>query len=260
MMDLKAIQQQFMAHLLGQSSAVEQLIQSTEMMSAHDRLHIYANAYRMRLKEALQTDFEKLHAYLGDVQFNALMERYIESYPSHTTSLRYFSTALPDLLEQQAPYKQFPEIIELAKIEQAFATSFDADTADYLMLEAFSEVPEPAWPELRLQVQPSLQLLDCYSNAFALWKALSAEEDPPAKVISKEPEHWVIWRRSDLITHYRPLQLGEDVALAAVINGATFSSVCESLLAFYSEQETPMKAVAFLQAWVQEEMLTGLSY
>lgn len=259
MMDLKLLQQQFMSHLLGQPSEVEKTIQSTKMMTAHDRLHIYAYAYRMRLKEALQTDFEKLHTYIGDEQFDALMDRYIDTYPSHTTSLRYFSTDLPTLLEQESPYNQFPEVVELAQIEQTFASSFDADDAPCLTLESFASIPEHAWPSLQLSFQPSLQILGCHSNAFAIWKAVSAEDTPPEKQIKEEPDFWVVWRRPDLITHYRPLHQAEHVALTAMMAGATFADLCEHMLAYFSEQETPMKAIGFLQSWVQEEMLSGLN-
>jgi hypothetical protein len=260
MQDLKSLQQAFMAHLLGQPSAIEAAVESTRMMSAHERLHIYANAYRMRLKEALQTDFEKLHGYLGDVQFDALMNHYIDLYPSHTTSLRYFSENLPAMLGDNPPYNEFSEVVELAMIEQAFGNSFDADNADYLKLEDFAAVPEQVWPGLQFSFQPSLQILPCRTNAFAIWKALAAEKSPPEKQLKGETEHWVIWRRSDLISHYRPLQAAEKAALTAALSGDNFAVICETLLAFFSEQDTPMRAIGFLQSWVQEEMLAGLDY
>lgn len=260
MVELKTLQQQFMSHLLGQPSDIEQAIQSTAMMSAHDRLHIYANAYRMRLKEALQTDYDKLHSYLGDAQFDALLEQYIEAYPSHTTSLRYFSIDLPALLEQEAPYNQFQEVIELAKIEQTFANSFDADNAQTLTLDDFASIPEAAWPSLQLRFQPSLQIVSCRTNAFAIWKALSADETPPPKEVKQELSYWLVWRRSDLITHYRPLSVAEHHGLTAMLAGENFAQLCECLLAYFSEQETPMQAIGFLQGWVQEEMLADLSF
>lgn len=258
MIALRQLQQQFMSHLLGQPSGIDSQIQSTPMMSAKDRLHIYANAYRMRLKEALATDYDKLHAYLGDAQFDQLMNIYIDNYPSNTTSLRYFSTMLPTMLQQQVPYKDYPEIYELALIEQVFANSFDADNSDVINLADFASVPEQAWPSLQFSFQPSLQLVNCDSNAFAIWKALSAEEIPPEKQLKSQ--HWVVWRRSDLITHYRPLEEAEYLAMDSAMSGATFAALCEQLLAFYSKQETPMQAVGFLQSWVQEEMLAGLNF
>lgn len=255
---LRQLQQQFMSHLLGQPSTIDSQIQSTQVMSANDRLHIYGNAYRMRLKEALETDYDILHAYIGDEQFHALMDHYIDSYPSNTTSLRYFSTMLPIMLQQQSPYKHYPEIYELALIEQVFANSFDADNAAVINLADFASVPEQAWPSLQFNFQPSLQLVKCESNAFAIWKALSAEEMPPEKQLKSQ--RWVVWRRSDLITHYRPVEDAEFVAINEARSGATFAELCEQLLAFYSEQETPMQAVGFLQSWVQEEMLAGLNF
>lgn len=94
MSELQDLQYRFMDYLLDQSSEVVDDIQSTPVLSAKDRLDIYASAYKLRLKEAITTDYDKLAAYLGDKQFDQLMERYIEKYPSHTANLRYFSIDL----------------------------------------------------------------------------------------------------------------------------------------------------------------------
>lgn len=259
-MELRSLQQQFLYHLLGESTGLEKVIESTPMMSARDRLNIYANGYRMRLKEALQTDFDKLHSYLGDAQFDALMNRYIDTHPSHTTSLRYFSIALAEMLAQESPYSEHIELAELAKIEQAFANSFDAGNAACLSLEHFASIPEQAWPSLQLTMQPSLQIMACYSNAFAIWKALSAGELPPEAQHRDEVEYWVVWRRPDLISHYRPLAFAEYTALKSMSEGDSFAELCEQLLDLFSETDTPIKAIGFLQSWVQEDMLAGLDY
>ena len=151
MSDLRQIQHEFMGHLLGQSTPIDSQIVSTSVMSAQQRLSVYASAYRLRLKEALSTDYEKLHVYLGDEQFDQLMDDFIDTHPSSTFSLRYYSIDLPDWLQSQASYQQFPQVIELAKIEKAFADSFDAETVAATELNALAMLPEHAWPTLRMR-------------------------------------------------------------------------------------------------------------
>ncbi|MCX4186689.1 DNA-binding domain-containing protein [Methylophaga sp. OBS4] len=257
---LRDMQQNFMQYLLGQDSGIDSQIESTPMMSAAERLHIYANAYRLRLKEALETDYEKLHAYLGDQQFDLLMDRYIDAYPSQTTSLRFYGMDMPTILTGITPYNQHAELYELALIEQAFANSFDAADAAVITLEDFAGIAQHAWPELKLGFQPSAQLLQLKTNAFAIWKALANEKTPPAAVLHDNEECWLLWRRSDLISHYRPVDPAEQAALSAAVAGHSFAEICEVLLNYFSEEETPMKAIGFLQRWVEDETLCALYY
>lgn len=260
MVDLRALQQQFMSYLLRHSTEVMTQVESTPMMSAEQRLSIYSSGYRLRLKEAISTDYEKLHSYLGDEQFEQLMDDYIDVHPSSVNSLRFYSITMPDWLGNHPQYSHYQQIIELALIEKAFADSFDSATISALDLSVFATIPETAWPEMIFTFQPSLQVLQLKTNAFALWKALTDENTPPAAVDIEQAESWVLWRKQDLISHYRPLQADESSALEAALNGANFAEICESLLAYYDENETPLRAVGLLQSWVQEEMLSEVDF
>ena len=257
-MELKQLQHQFMSYLLGQQKDIINNIQSTPMRSAEGRMDIYANAYRMRLKEAMTTDFEKLHTYLGDQQFDMLMDHYIDVYPSHTTSLRYFSNHVPDLLGKP-PFDELPVLKEIAVIERAFADSFDAKDAQFASLEQLAAIDPNLWAYLQLEMQTSLQILPFSYNTFAIWKALSDEETPPDVEKMETDSLWVLWRKSDLISHYRHLSAAEASALRATQQGASFADICECLLDFFSEEETPVQAVTMLQSWIQEEMVSGLT-
>tara|TARA_R110002049_G_scaffold299206_1_gene489346 strand:- start:2086 stop:2865 length:780 start_codon:yes stop_codon:yes gene_type:complete len=259
MSNLHELQHRFMDYLLAKSTAVVNDIQSTPVLDAKDRLDIYASAYKLRLKEAITTDYDKLASYLGDEQFDQLMEQYIVQYPSHTDSLRYFSVNLPELVRDESPFNEVKELYEIASIERAFANSFDAKDLPFTTITELASLPATAWGALQFKVQDSLQLLNLRYNSFPIWKALSDEITPP-KAEMAEPTEWVLWRRSNLVSHYRVLSKEESVLIRLAINGESFSVMCESLLDYYSEEEIPMKAVGYLQSWIQEEMLSGLSY
>lgn len=259
MSDLQDLQSGFMDYLLDESSAMINNIESTPMLSAKGRLDIYAIAYRLRLKEAITTDYDKLASYLGDEQFEQLMDCYIEKYPSHTTNLRYFSTKLPDLVRDEAPFNSLPELYELACIERAFADSFDAKDLQFATLDDLATLPEEAWGTLQFVLQKSVQILWLNHNSFPIWKALDDEDTPP-EVEKTNASTWILWRREDLISHYRMLAEAEVAALELVMKGETFAVICEKLLDFFSEDETPMKAIGFLQSWVNEQMLAGFKY
>lgn len=259
MSGLQDMQHRFMDYLLDESSEVVDDIESTPMLSAKGRLDIYAIAYKLRLKEAITTDYDKLASYLGDEQFDQLMDRYIEKYPSHTTNLRYFSINLPELTREEAPFNQLPELYELACIERSFADSFDAKDQQFSTIEDLAALPEQAWETLSFTFQKSVQLLWLEYNSFPIWKALADEKTPP-KPEKTDAMAWVLWRRSDLISHYKILSEVEIAILDLAIKGESFAVICEKLLDYFNEEETPMKAISYLQSWIAEEMLSGFEY
>ncbi len=260
MTKLDELQHHFLHYLLGQASDIERHIESTPVLSAAGRLNIYANGYKLRLKEAITTDYEKLHGYLGDEQFDSVMERYIEKYPSHQTNLRYYSVNMPQLLQDETPFNSLPVLAELATIEQAFANSFDAKDVALVTIEDLAALAPEAWATLQFTFQKSVQILSLNYNSFPIWKALAAEETPPDVEQADQSNSWIVWRQADLISHYRPLATEEAAVIELAMQGKTFADICEKLLDFFDEQQTPIKAIGFLQSWIQEEMLAGFDY
>lgn len=255
MFQLRELQQAFLKHLLGTPSPISEHIQSTADTSVQQRLDIYASGYRLRLKEAITTDFDNLHGYLGDDLFDQLLDCYIDTYQSKHPSLRYYSQHITELLAEQKPFVQYPELIEIAKIEQAFNDSFDAADCATADIEKLGQIAAESWPTLCVQLHASVQLLDLDHNSFAIWKALSEEQTPPALI--KEKHTWLIWRKG-LISRYRALSDAESFALTRAMNGDDFATLCEGLLDYFDEEQTPAKAVGFLQTWLVEMMVCDI--
>jgi len=256
MTGLRQLQQSFFGHLVGSSTDVVEHIQSTKVISAGQRLGIYANGYRLRLKEAISTDYERLHSYLGDEMFEQLMDAYINKYHSHHPSLRYYSQHMTELLAQQAPFSDYPELLELAQIEQAFNDSFDAANCTTVSIQQITEIAQEDWPSLQIKFHASIQLLPLRTNSFPIWKALSEEQVPPES--SHEASSWIIWRK-DLVSRYRTLSEPEAHVIDMALKGANFGDLCEGLLDYFDEEQTPVQAITFLQTWINEKMVCQLS-
>ena len=254
---LRNLQDEFLNYLLDNSSInIVEHIESTPRRSAVQRMAFYGNAYILRLKEALRTDYERLHCYLGDELFDSLMQHYIERYPSHHPSLRYFSQHMVVLVEQLEPFKQYPEIAEIARIEQCFADSFDAADHSSVSLNQLAELDPSAAAGLTLRFDDTVQLLPQRYNSFQIWQALANEETPPEKTSSDTT--WLIWRK-DLVSLYRALEEAELAVLTLAMAGGCFADQCEVLLEYFNEQETPLKAVGYLQQWISDEMVVELN-
>jgi len=256
MLNLPELQHQFLNYVQGKPSSIESEIQPCHAVSSQARLNIYATGYRLRLKEAMMTDFDRLASYLGDDLFDQLVDMYITRYPSTCVNLRYYSQYMLTLITEEAPFNGFPELLELAQIEQAFTHSFDAADNAPIALERLIEVPAEDWPKMHFVCHSSVQLLQHAHNSVQIWQALAHAQNPPELIA--EAQHWLVWRR-DLISEYRCLDMAEAQMLHMLLAGACFGEMCESLLAFYSEEQTPLQAVTWLQQWIQDQLIIGLS-
>lgn len=255
---LRKLQHEFLDYLLDDSALdIVREIESTPRRSAEQRMALYGTAYVLRLKEALCTDYERLHAYLGDELFDRLMEQYIEAYPSHYTSLRYFGQHMVTFTQQTEPFSQYPEIAELARIEQAFADSFDAADGSYVTLDQLTALAADAWATLTLRFHSAVQLLPLQYNSFPIWQALSKEETPPQA--GTDDTSWLIWRQ-DLVSRYRALESAEAAALDVALSTGSFADICAALLDYFDEQETPLQAVIYLKQWINNRLISELGY
>ncbi len=254
---LRKLQHEFLGYLLdGAAVEIVERIESTPRRSAVQRMAFYGNAYTLRLKEALSTDYERLHSYLGDDLFENLMQRYIDDYPSQHPSLRYFGQHMVELVESLEPFNQLPEVAEITRIEQAFGNSFDAADCKPVTLNQLAQLVPAAWATLTLRFHGAVQFLPQQYNSFQIWRALANEETPPQKTASDTT--WLIWRQ-DLVSRYRALESAELVALTIAMSAGSFADVCAALLEHFSEQETPQQAVGYLQQWINDQMVCELN-
>lgn len=255
MSELRDLQHEFLNYILEKPSVIVDNIVTNRDANAQQRLDLYAQGYKLRLKEAMMTDYEQLHGYLGDELFEQLMKTYINHYPSHHPSLRYFSKNIPVILAEYEPWSQTPELLEIAVIEKAFCDSFDAANSTTATLQDLSQLELHDWPTLKVQFHDSVQLLSMKYNSVQIWQALCDGKTPPS--VEHDPTTWLIWRKA-LVSQYRALSDAEESAIKLMMSGGDFSELCEALLEYYSEEETPQQAIALLQGWLSNEMVCQL--
>lgn len=262
-MNLERLQRAMQDHVLHGDAAIVPQINATGQDSAGQdsgaiRLAIYADAYRLRLIDALAHNYPRLQQLLGVETFAGLAQRYIDKHPSTSVSVRWFGHRLGDALSDDdlGESRGQPRLAELARWEWAIAAAFDARDASPLTEAALTEVEPAAWPTLRFRFHPSLQRLQLHTNAPAAFKALSDETDCPAPATLESPQAWLIWRQ-DLTTRYRSLTRKEAKTLDTLRNDGTFEQVCEVLCEWHEPGEVPVQAAMFLKGWIGEGLVVG---
>ncbi|WP_317202116.1 DNA-binding domain-containing protein [Janthinobacterium sp.] len=250
---LQGLQNDFQDYVLGRGGAAPAIVAAVRGQfgpPAEARLAIYHRAYRSRMREALETAYERTWSYLGDAMFAELADSYLQAHPSTFRNLRWFGGAFAAHLAQELP--EHPYIAELARFEWALGLAFDAADAAPLGAAELAGVAGADWAGLRFVLHPSAQLLAQRWNSVALWQALGAQGEPPEA--AECAAHWLVWRHAGQ-PHFRSLDALEADALRRVGRGAGFGAVCAA--AEGGEGADVMaRLAACLRAWLEQGVLT----
>jgi len=259
MSHLRDLQLRFLDYLIDGSEAIEKDIVSTANALAEHRLGTYYNAYRIRLIDALATDFSALQQYLGREAFENLILDYLHHYPSTNPSVRWVGKHMTEYLQQHYNADDAEFLRELARYEWAQAGVFDAAASDQLVqLEDMAQVPAETWPELSFTFKPALECLDLYWNVPQIEQACDQGLALPDKQREQFPRRWLLWRR-EFKTHWRSLEVHEAWALEQAMLGANFADICEGLLEWIDADQVALIAAGFLKQWISDQLLSRLS-
>lgn len=221
-------------------------------LGALERLAIYRNAYRVRMREALCEAYDKTWSYLGDELFAQLADSYLAAHPSRQPNLRWYGDIFADHVAQALP--EYPWVAELARFEWTLGLAFDAADAAPLTAADVAQLAPSALDGLALGWHPSVRLLPLRWNAVAQWQALGAEQTPPDAAPSETSVAWLVWRQGEQ-PHFRSLDVGEAQALSCIAGGATFGALCAQASTQGGDAAVPALA-GYLRHWLAQGVLT----
>jgi len=210
---------QFSGLVLEGDTAIAEDVHDSPLVPVATRLNVYADAYRLRLIEALQSNYPMLHQVLGDDVFEQLASGYIAFHPSRFRSIRWFGDQLAVFLAESPDWSQHGWLQQFAQWEWAIAAAFDAADAQLLEPAMLGSVAPEDWPSLQFEAHPSIHRMNLQWNVPAMFKALLGEEMPPEPAATA-PAAWLIWRQA-LTTQYRLLPPAEAAALEVLIAGGS---------------------------------------
>jgi hypothetical protein len=251
---LANLQNALQAFVLKAEPGAEAAIVSTPILSASARLAIYSEAYRLRLIEALASNYPRLQQALGEQEFAAIALEYVETHRSRHPSIRWYGHEFASrVAARRADERWFSD---LATWEWAVASAFDASDADPLDPAALSRIQPEQWSDLRLAFHPSIQRLALGSNAVALFKAYTENHLPPVPKLEEQTK-WLIWRQ-ELKTQYRSLAPAEAAVLDLMRLQGTFGDSCEVLCDWHEADEVPLLAASYLQRWLHDGLVCAV--
>ena len=249
-------QQQLLDFLLNNDDAIKAHISEQKGINSELRLDIYRNAYRIRLRETIDVDHPVLGNYLGDELFDQMVAGYIDKHPSSNKSLRQYADQLPHFLTLHEPFKQHPQISELARFERILLSAFDAADQIPLPASALTSIPAEHWPDLIVRFHPSVQCFQSDWNVVEIWQALKEQRSPPDP--KQETVRWLIWRNNDRLTEFRSLNEIEYLLLQGCLKGRSFSLLCEDLLNHIDEESIAPQLVKTISQWLEKGLIIQL--
>ncbi|MEH6393874.1 DNA-binding domain-containing protein [Pseudoalteromonas sp.] len=256
MSDLATLQQQFMALLQGQNNELANHIASHGQLATSQRLAIYQNAYKLRLRAAIEQDHAQLGIYLGDELFDKMVAEYLVQYPSNYTSLRFFADDLPHYLRNNSPFSEHPILADIAQFERLLLTAFDAQEHPLLTVDELESLTVEQWSSLRLALHPSVQLTHFNSRAVESWQAIKDKQLPP-EPNSDSTRYWVVARDCERRTQFINVDLLEYRLLTLLRQQVNFVQLCQSCITDIPSEQITGFLINLINQWLERGWLVS---
>lgn len=257
MSNLQALQQHLLqAVLVGRSMRLPEL-RADALADASSRLAIYRNGYRIRLRDALAAEFPGL-AVMAGRRFDTLLESYVEAHPSGHYNIRWHGAGLAAFLEYALPWRDKSELADMARLDWAISTAFDAADEPVLTAPDLANVPSDAWADLHLRPQAHLQIVSTRHNVEAFRRAADRNGPRPRRRRYDNVRHLLVWRQS-LVVRYRQIAADERAALTGAVSGESFALLCERLAEYHDPANAMPRMASLLRQWLDGGLIGGFS-
>ena len=256
MKDLAGIQRAFQRHIYRPATSMERAVLGAPRASAARRLSVYADAYRARLAEVLESDYPALREHLGGREFAKLAAAYIAAHPSRNANVRWYGGKFAPYLERTPRWRARPRLAELAAFEWALGLAFDAADAPLLDAKTLAQTVAEDWPGMRFKLHPSVHRLELTSNAPELWQSMVGDKRLSIARVRRASSSWLVWRNVHT-PYFRVLGADEAWAHAAVRRGRDFAAICNGLCHFVGDADAAQRGAQLLRTWLDEGQLSA---
>ena len=259
MKHLALLQREFQTHVLHEPAQGEfaSRVVGSPQSSGHERLGVYAHAYRARLIEILGNDFIGLRALVDESEFDALCRHYVAETPSHVYNARWYGARLALFLRVTAPWSASPALSEMAELDWAIGLSFDAVDEAVVSESDVAAIDPSEWPDMRCRLTASVRRLFNNWNVGDIRRAIDRGETPPPLQKLRVPQSWIVSRQEHTV-RYRQAEGDESDALDGVERGLSFAELCEQLCEWHSPDVVAMRVATLFKAWIGNQWIKAL--
>ncbi|MCK6407524.1 MAG: putative DNA-binding domain-containing protein [Rhodocyclaceae bacterium] len=221
---------------------------------AAQRFGVYRNNVTVSLIEALADTFPVVQQLVGEAFFHAMAGEFVRRSPPVSPVLAWYGDTFADFVAAFPPAAGVPYLADVARLEYARVLAFhaaDADPVPVAEIAGWLNDPE-ALPTLRLQLHPSLQVIDSTFAIVSLWGAHQGLGDL-ATVDPVQAECALVLRHG-LSIEVMGIPAADGRFLAAMQAGAALGAAVQQAEA----GDIPFDPAPVLGLLISRELLVGL--
>lgn len=221
---------------------------------AAQRFGVYRNNVTVSLIEALADTFPVVQQLVGQAFFHAMAGEFVRRSPPVSPVLAWYGDTFADFVATFPPAAGVPYLADVARLEYARVLTFhaaDADPVPVAEIAGWLNDPE-ALPTLRLQLHPSLQVIDSTFAIVSLWGAHQGLGDL-ATVDPVQAECALVLRHG-LSIEVMGIPAADGRFLAAMQAGAALGAAVQQAAA----GDIPFDPAPVLGLLISRELLVGL--
>ena len=221
-------------------------VRRTEHLSEQERLGIYRRMFRLRMTDAMRSDFPGVLHAVGDEEFDRMiLEEYIRRFPSDSFTLedlgRHFERFLA---ESDRPEKEF--LSELARLEWALTRISDCENLPSIDAAAVSAIPPERWNDARFVPVTAFLLL---GNRWAVGEYLDAVGEGKEATTHQQGSEYLVLCRQEFTVWQRSVSEEEFRTLSALAAGEKLGSVVSRMEG--NEQENAGRIFGWFRSWFE---------
>lgn len=229
---------------------VDDVLLPARLLDASECLDIYRRMYRVRIEEALTSDYPALRAVLGAAEFRRLASDYIDLHPSRTYDLARVGDGLPQFVGEWPGIDRARRgwVVELTRLERAVHQAHDVARPQRLSLGEIASVPTEAWADLALVPADGLQVLAFQHPVGAVYAAFLADE---TLVAPRRHGSWIAVYRDGHGVRCLPLSRRAHHLLSALIAGLPLGAALTQEVGVKPRPNVQRRVESWLFTWVR---------
>jgi hypothetical protein len=246
-------------------------IKPNDRLTSFERLEIYNRQYWFRLLSSMMEDFPGLRSVLGGRRFDVMCKAYLIDCPSRSFTLRNLGSQLESWLRKHPQWAGDKQALalDIVRLEWADIEAFDGKAEPALRPE---DLGGAEGPNLRLKLQPYLQLLNCRYPVDDLLLAVRKDDEDTDFASNAFQERrkrkrvtavaklrpaaiFLAVHRVDDSVYFRRIEPEEYAILVALRDAKTIAKAIDA--AFRKSAIAPQDRAASVQQWFQNWATLG---
>jgi hypothetical protein len=230
---LHEVQSGLIRTLMGRhdGSAAQLLLRAGTVPSAQRRLQIYRNNLFETRIAALGAVYPVVARLVGVDFFRCAARAYSQLYPMRCGDLHEFGDRLPEFLRDYVPAAGLPYLADVARLEWAYHRAYHEAQLPALDPIRLGRVPLDLQGSVRLQMQPSADLIRSRYPILRIWQANQPEaSDAESRILLDEGGVSLLVAQHDLEIEFRRLDEAESRFLCALAFGESLEQATRDAL------------------------------